>query len=200
MINFIYYKMDDFNFNVPIFFTKTNVKIKKLIKNQGYIVCRDEFDKGYINSSLSTFSHGFIILSKIANIGKSNKGTLTNYLVKGFILFTYDEYSNKIDGKLLCGRKSLKGIGLTLLEETKKFVNEKKVTTWRILSLPNYKLLNFYEKFGFIRETSFYNSNNELKTIELTQRFNYVNTLYLENDEFDNNISENEEDDDNSEY
>ena len=126
-------------YNKPIYFTKTNSLIKKIIKEQAW---RYELPKEYITNSLDIFTHGFIIF------GKSKKDL---YIVKGFIIFIYDEFINFIQGKIVCSGKNYKGIGLQLLTKTKEFILNNKIHEWTIYSLPNEKLINFYENFGFIR-------------------------------------------------
>jgi len=173
----------NYEINKPIYFTKKNKEIIKLIKSQACDVCRREFDKNYILKSLELFTDGFIILGKKAKIGKSYINKSDYFLVKCFIIFILDEFSNSIQGKIICSHKNYKGYGLKLLIETKKFILKNKITRWSIFSLPYEKLINFYEKFGFIRGIYYYSKNNELKVIEMSQTFNYLDEKYIDANE-----------------
>lgn len=163
------YKME-LPINVPIEFDENSTLIKKIIKDQGCIVCRDIFDTDYINFCLKKFTNGFIIL------GKMNYSSNSKYIIKAFILFTY--YKESIQGHLVCSRESYKGTGFLLMNCVKNFALKNEVTYWEIKSLPEEKLLNFYENFGFSRGNPIYTIDNIIKNYSMYIRFDYINNTY----------------------
>ena len=113
--------MESLEYNIPILFNQVDridqtnpldstnnpmdVLIKRIIKEQGYQTCREEFFKEYIHECLTTFKHGFVILGKMAQIGKSYKSTASKIQLKGFILFDVDLFKTTISSKILCAKK-----------------------------------------------------------------------------------------------
>jgi len=160
--------MTTIEFNIPLHFTQEDTLFKRIIKEQSVTTCRDEFHginpmmKEYINSSLENFTDGFIILGHLTTPRTSYRTPSSNYLLKGFILFSIDGFETTINGKNLCGRKGYH-VGKMLLQSVYDFAISKDITFWHIYSLPYEKLIKYYESFGFIRGNPIYRKG-ELKS------------------------------------
>lgn len=61
------------------YFDQTNNEIKKLIKEQGDIVCQEKIGIDYIKDRLKDFDFGFIRKLTQAQIGKIQKKNKSNY-------------------------------------------------------------------------------------------------------------------------
>lgn len=146
--------------------------IKDIIKDQGVLVCRNEMSREYIISCLRTFDIGFVILAKKTPIEQQQRTKSSRYILKGFVLFRYEEYGGLITGKILCGRDGYNGIGRKLMECVNDFAIENRVRKWLIFSLPNEKLIKYYEDAGFTRGDIFYR-NEKRKVCEMIRTFYY---------------------------
>lgn len=162
----------------PIFFDRDDPNFqlfRKIIKKQGEITCRDQFDKGYINSCLTKFTHGFILLGSNLN-GRLIVSTTDRYYLRGYVLFEYDSRLAMVNGKIICAIKSTdpkKKIGKILLESVYQFILENRVETWRIFSLPSPKLVAYYESFGFKQHTTLY-VRGKAKVVEMNITLTYT--------------------------
>lgn len=131
---------------------------KKIILKNYNSTCKDQFEKGYINYCLSTFTNGYILLGSNLN-GRTAKSSADKYYLRGFVLFEYEERSSTVIGKIICAIKSSNPqlrIGKKLLDSVYSFVIENRVETWTINSLPFPKLVLYYEKFGFVYQRTIY--------------------------------------------
>jgi len=173
--------MTSIEFDIPLYFRQEDKLFKRIIKEQGVTTCRDEFMKEYINSSLQSFIDGFIILGKIINPKTSYRTPSSNYLLKGFILFSFDGFGNTINGKILCARKGYH-IGKMLLQAVFDYAINKDITYWHLYSLPYEKLIKFYQSFGFSIGNPVYRKG-ELKVVEmfmsLPEKTNTTNDCFM---------------------
>ena len=159
----------------PIFIDQDNenIKINKdIIKEQGVTVCRDEIDQNYIVECLKTFDYGYVILGNRASIGQALKGKSKKYVLKGYVLFKYEERISTVTGKILCGSDGYRGIGRILLECVLEFITEREVQTWTIYSLPFENLVKYYEEIGF-RVMNIIYRNGKKKCYEMRRDFIY---------------------------
>ena len=138
--------------------------IKMIIKEQGVNVCRDEIDQSYIVECLKTFDYGYVILGN-RNVSEKSK----KYVLKGYVLFRYEERGSIVMGKILCGHR---GVGRLLLESVLQFITEREVQTWIIYSLPFEKLINYYQEFGFKIINIIYRGGKK-KCYEMRKDFTY---------------------------
>ena len=159
--------MNDLELNEPVFFDIDDKLIKNIIKEQGNISCRDNFHYSYIQWCLKNFTYGYVILGRMASIGKSNRSKKDYYLLKGYIMFLFDPNNSTIDGRIFCVRESNKGIGNSLLDSVHNFALNNGVTMWKIKSLPFEKLIKYYEKYGFKKSLEIYNKKGKLKVHEI---------------------------------
>lgn len=111
---------------------------KTIVKEQCVDICVNEKDKQYVLDCLKQFDYGYIILTK-ENI----------FILKGFVLFRYEELGSTLINKILCGLTKYENISLKLIECVLEFIAERRIETWIIYSLNNPKLIEFYEKIGF---------------------------------------------------
>jgi len=82
------------------YFDNKNNIIKKMIKEQGYLTCKEEFDKDYISELLDKYDFGFVHYQKVANVGQKRKRQKL-YNLWSFILATErTEYNLYIE--LIC--------------------------------------------------------------------------------------------------
>jgi len=163
--------------------------LKKSLK-QGVITCKDEFDIGYINSCLSKFTHGYILLGSMRN-GRIITSSADRYYLIGYVLFEYDSSLPMVQGKIICAMKNAdpeKKIGMLLLNAVYSFILEKKVETWRILSLPYPSLVSYYESFGFQQYDTIY-VRGIPKVIEMKLKI-----IYNDSDDSDDTILNHEND------
>lgn len=173
----------------PVFFDKEDPNFplfKKIIKKQGEVTCRDQFDKGYINSCLNKFTHGFILLGSNLS-GKIITSSADRYYLRGYVLFEYDARLAMVNGKIICAIKNVdpeRRIGKILLDSVHQFILEKRVETWRIFSLPFPKLVSYYESIGFKRHTTLY-VRGKAKVVEMSL------TLLYDEEINDNSITDN---------
>ena len=159
----------------PIFIDQDNENIKiikDIIKEQGVTVCRNEIDQTYIVECLKTFDYGYVILGNRASIGQALKGKSKKYVLKGYVLFKYEERISTVTGKILCGSDGYRGIGRILLECVLEFITERKVQTWTIYSLPFENLVKYYEEIGF-RVMNIIYRNGKKKCYEMRRDFIY---------------------------
>lgn len=157
----------------PIYFNNEsdNFKlIKSIIKEQGFKTCRDDLSDSYISSCFKTFTDGYIIVGRTASL--KNYGSKSKYILKGFTMFLYDEFSKTISGRIICGREAYKGMGSLLLECIQEFALDHKVIRWQINSLPHKKLVEYYKNFGFEQIDSLY-IEGKLKVIVMLKSFEY---------------------------
>lgn len=163
----------------PIFFDKEDPNFplfKKIIKRHGLITCRNEFDKGYINSCLNKFTNGYILLGSNSN-GRIITSSADKYYLRGYVLFEYDSRLAMVNGKIICAIKSAdpeKRIGKMLLDSVYQFILEKKVETWRIFALPYPKLIAYYESIGFTQYDTIY-VRGKAKVVEMNLIVKYDN-------------------------
>lgn len=158
---------------IPNFFDRDSLDfklIKSIIKEQESVTCRNELSNSYISDCLQTFTAGYIIVGNISN--NSKRGSSGKYVLKGFVLFCYDEFSTVLSGKILCGRKSYSGTGIELLNCVQSYAKNVRATRWEIYSLPYEKLMTYYENFGFTRGISIYKSG-KLKVVQMAKTFEY---------------------------
>ena len=148
--------------------------IKDIIKEQGANVCRNEMDQSYIIECLKTFDYGYVILGNRASIGQKQRGSSQKYVLKGYVLFKYDERLSLLTGKILCGSDGYRGVGRQLLECVADFIFDKRVQTWTIYSLPDEKLIKYYEYMGFSVIDILYR-NGKKKVYEMRRKFTYDN-------------------------
>uniref|UniRef100_A0A6C0AF32 N-acetyltransferase domain-containing protein n=1 Tax=viral metagenome TaxID=1070528 RepID=A0A6C0AF32_9ZZZZ len=113
-----------------------------------------------------------------------NRGSKSQYVLKGFVMFEYDDFAKIINGKIFCARKLYKGTGNILLECVKDFDIRNKVVLWRINSLPFEPLLHYYENFGFERRDNIY-IKGKLKVVLMVKILEYK-----DEDEEDENSEE----------
>lgn len=159
--------------DIPVYFNdeSENFKlIKSIIKEQGFKTCREDLSDSYISSCFKTFTDGYIIVGKTASL--KNYGSKSKYMLKGFTMFSYDEFSKTITGKIVCGKESYKGMGLKLLECVEEFALDHKVARWQINSLPHKKLIEYYKNFGFEQIDSIFDKG-KLKVIVMLKSFEY---------------------------
>ena len=159
--------------DTPIFFTKESEDyklIKQIIKDQGFVTCRNDLPESYISACFQTFTHGIIIVGKTAAL--KNYGKKSTYMLKGFDMFTYDEFSKTIIGKIVCGREIYKGTGAILMNVAQEFALEHQVGLWQFNSLPHTKLVNYYKNFGF-KEMHVIYDKGKVKVIAMAKTFKY---------------------------
>ena len=122
---------------------------KKIIKEQGVEICRNEFEKNFISTTINKASFGIVIYQNKANIGKS-KFKKDNIYIHGFILCRIDKSTPKfawID--LICAREKSK-VGSTLLQLAEEVIIENKETILiQLYSTHDIKLKNWYQKQGY---------------------------------------------------
>jgi GNAT superfamily N-acetyltransferase len=177
--------------NTSYLFDKDDSLIKKLIKYNGILTCRDEFDRSYINWCLENFTCGFANVGLRAQIGQKKKGILDRYILRGFVLFFVDIPDNEIKGRVFCVSESFKhqNIGLELLNSVKDFAFHNRISLWRISSLPYPKLLNYYTEYGFTKGHEKFDNKGNLKVIEMFMYLEILrddNTCKIENEETSN--------------
>lgn len=158
-------------------------RIKDIIKSQCDIVCRGELSTEYVSFCLKEFNYGYVILSKMGSIGQQQKTLSSKYLLKGFVLFRYEESGSMVIGKILCARDGYNGTGKRLLECVYDFILKKKVYTWFIHSLPDERLLKYYESAGFTRGKMIYR-NGKNKVCEMKREFTYEEKETCNNEDF----------------
>lgn len=156
--------------NTPIFFTKEDLFICSLIKEQGHISCRENFSIEYIRYCLEKFDCGYVVIGEKDNIRKCKK---EKYVIKGYILFIHDVYNYTIMGKIFCVREGYKGLGVEILNCVKQYAEENNVTLWKIQSLPFEKLINYYKNYGFIESHKILDNRGNFKVQEMYMTLTY---------------------------
>lgn len=156
--------------NEPIFFDRDDPNLplyKKIIKKN-----EDQFEKGYISSCLSSFTHGFILLGSNLN-GRAIISTVDRYYLRGYVLFQYDPRLALVTGKNICAIKNSNPdvkIGRKLLNAVYSFILENKVETWKINSTP--KLISYYENFEFEQCNTIY-VRGKAKVVRMIRLIHY---------------------------
>lgn len=135
------------------YFDQTNNEIKKLIKEQGDIVCQEKIGIDYIKDRLKDFDFGFIRKLTQAQIGKIQKKK-TNQIIHSFILCKIipDPSIKEIDIVLVCSRINSKD-GKQLLELVEIKSTEIKCQRLSLIAIGNSHLLNWYISIGYIKIT-----------------------------------------------
>lgn len=138
-----------------LFFKKnddTYKKIKELIKDQGYVTCREKINRIIITTSTTDSSFGFSIIGKRLSSGRRSPRSFSErYTLNGFIVCTEDEIHNDtLHISLLCSLKGLK-MGSILLEKVIDYAKDKGYKALSLYALSEEKLIKWYEDNGFIR-------------------------------------------------
>ena len=136
-----------------IFFDQTNNEIKKLIKDQGDVVCQEKIGIDYINDRLKDFDFGFIRKLTQAQIGKIQEKKI-NEIIHSFVICKQlvNPLFKKIDIRLVCSRINSKN-GKQLLELVENKAKEMKYQCLSLIAVGDKKLLNWYLSQGFTVET-----------------------------------------------
>ncbi len=144
---------------------------KKMIKQQGTLVCRDQIYVDIISKSLKKHSFGvlakarkegnYVPLSPLLQqrsddevllIGRGDRRTAGSleWLLLGFAMCEpYDEDMDTVILSLACARKDQKGLGADLIgiiEDQASQLGYKKV---QIFALPEPPLIKYYERLGY---------------------------------------------------
>lgn len=179
--------MEELNSDYPIYFSKNDKNteklrlIKKIIKDQYNVTCRCQIDKDHILESLEDFGHGFILLNRKQPKYGDKKGRKDLYYLKSFILFNYNKFNKIITELVVCSVKTISeiGNGRRLMDSVFKFGYENDAILWELKSLPYDKLLEYYQKLGFIFvDTIYYNGKKKIYRMEYTFTEENKNIFY----------------------
>lgn len=168
-----------------IFFDKnSNEEIKKLIKNNGFLLCLEKIGEDYIISSINYSSGGYIFIE--------------NNILKGFVTFTTNINNSNLEIDIICANKN-RGIGKCLMIQVIKFAKKHNFKTCELFAKNEGKLISFYENFNFITVREKPNDNNISCSImrltndkydDVLDKYNIINNIT------DSTISNNIEDTD----
>jgi hypothetical protein len=134
--------------------TKNIKNIQKIIKNQGKIVCQYKINPDWIQTHLTESSFGFLSITKRAQIGqKFNQYFTQQYILSGFILCRIPEEKKQIVFiELVCSKQNNK-LGKILIETVEKHIKTLLgLKIIRLHSLPDPKLIKWYESQGYIAD------------------------------------------------
>lgn len=186
--------MNQQDLNHPYFFDKEDTLIKKIIKEQGYSSCRDNFTIDYINWCLQNFTYGYVNLGTKASVGRAKREISDKYFLRGYIMFVHDSYHKTIEGRIFCVMKNYKNqnIGLDLLNSVKNFGCCNGATFWRIKSLPFPKLIDYYLQYGFTKSHEVFEKNGSLKVQEMYMNLQPID---IEEDEDEEELEDEESND-----
>lgn len=136
MSDYIFFELKDSNIQ----------KISKLIKEQGFSVCRNIIEQDYILKTINECSFGWIKMNKKAQIGQAKRGNNEMY-VSSFLICSIDNDLNAIEIDLLCNRNKLKKEGIDLLKLCEEYG---KKFRFKILSLNSIEdRVSYYTNNGF---------------------------------------------------
>jgi GNAT superfamily N-acetyltransferase len=184
-------KMDNIVYNEPMYFSRENKLVKELIFEEGVISCRDNFPASYIRQCLERFTDGYVIIGNRAQIGKQYR---SRYFLKGYYIFFYDDYVRTLEGLVFFVKE--RGIGYQLLNAVKDFAYDNRVILWNGRSLPSEKLIQYYERFGFVRDEMVYDTQGNPKVMKMHMRLTYPRNEATETREEDvDNMEESEDSD-----
>ena len=140
------------NTNDPIFFDKHNKNIKKLLKKQGNITCRDKIHDKTLANSIRKFDYGFAIIKNKA-FGENNLNINHKYSLVAYILFRIDYLNNTeyIFIDLVCSNKNHKNehYGTQLLNLCCDYAKKNNISYIQLHSLNEIRLIEWYMKQGF---------------------------------------------------
>lgn len=140
--------------NIQYFFPDSeNLEdMKKIVKDQGKIVCRLKISVSWINKSIHDASFGIAYISPKARMGRRSFKTVQDrYCMNGYTLCRIDnEYPDSIWIDIVCSRENNKtGELLIQLAEEHIKTKLKHVKIIQLLSLPEPKLKIWYKKLGY---------------------------------------------------
>lgn len=144
------------------YFEQNNDAIKKLIKNQGDIVCQEKIGVDYIKDRMKDFDFGFIRKMRESQIGKMQ--TKKKEIMNSFILCKIipDPFIKEIDITLVCSRNNSKDGKelIKLLEMKAKTIKCQRIS---LIAIGNTRLLNWYisQDFILITEKPIIDSNQK---------------------------------------
>lgn len=126
---------------------------KKIIEEQSIDLYNEK-----ISNYLKKFDYGFLILGKLKYV-----------ILKGFILFRYEEFGSTIISKIFY--VSNLNFLSKLLDSVLEFISNKKIESWVIFLTNNSRLIKFYENIGFkiVRKKN--------KSVEIRKDFTYYEEI-----------------------
>jgi hypothetical protein len=136
-----------------VFFDRDS-DFRKVIKDQGDKICREQIYQETIDDSLRKFTVGFARVIEKAQIGQSRRKKSDKIQITSFCLLA--EYPSPAFSEifllLLCGMENKHGE--ELLKQSIEYAKENKYNRLSLFSLNEEKLLNWYSSHGFkITET-----------------------------------------------
>lgn len=149
------------NHNIT-YFTIDNTELIKELRKQGQDVCRQKISKKWIYASLDDFQFGFVHATRKSQVGRMKRGK-SNLHIASFVLCK-KMTNNNLDLKLVCSRPNNRE-GVLLIHNVEQYAKEEGFKILSLFSLPDYKLVEWYKKQGFvIKSESRDPKNYELKT------------------------------------
>lgn len=153
--------------NVPRFISSSDNDIKKLLRKQGAMICRDYIYPEIIESSIEKFDYGFVLIIEKARVGQSMLRLENRFRIYGFVLTeALDEFEVRIH--LICVDDAHKGEGTILMRSVLQYAQENDYVRITLHALPDPKLVEWYQTFGFVITDEIYKSG-ELKVYTMTK-------------------------------
>lgn len=137
----------------PYFFDRKNHDIKKILKKQGNMTCRDSIPKEALLSAIHAFDYGYAILKNKAIMGKTIQSINDKYKLVAYVLFriVYLNGAPSIFIESICSDVNYKNEmhGKILLNLCIQYGKDNKINYIELHSLNEIKLIKWYEKYGF---------------------------------------------------
>ena len=151
---------------IPDLFSASDSNMKKLIRKQGVVVCRDKIYASTLHASLEKFDYGFAFVTNKAQIGQKLYRMENRYHLDGFVLLeSIDEYELRIH--LLCVDESHRGDGYILMKHVFDYAKDNDYLSITLHALPEDHLIKWYETLGFTIVNNLY-KDGELKVVAMS--------------------------------
>lgn len=144
------------------YFTPGQADIVQQLRTQGQDICRHYISKKWLRASLDDFHFGFTHATPRAQIGRMKRGHAALHITSFILCKTMTK--DDINIKLICARPNSHE-GCLLLRQVEAYALEKGFKTISLFSLPEYKLVEWYTKQGFVLKAESRDpKSHELKT------------------------------------
>lgn len=153
--------------NVPKFISSSDNGIKRLLRKQGTMICRDYIYPEIIETSIEKFDYGFVLMIEKARVGQTMLRLENRLQIYGFVLTeALDEFEVRIH--LICVDDNHKGEGAILMQSVLQYAKENDYVRITLHALPDPKLVEWYQSFGFVITDEIYKSG-QLKVYAMTK-------------------------------